>query len=934
MAPVKDASEVTTQRCLKSDHLRCIDNWFSANFYRFGTFVYRQKYKFLISSILLNLILSSGLLFLEVNDDLEYLFTPLGTPGIADKAVMESKFLVGDEGVEFLPDRILSSYLKHGEVIVLPVNGTNILQKETIKELLTLDRVLRTFEFEALIDGNVTRLTYEDLCMKWLGQCIDNPLLALYREQLDLFDVIPLTYPSVSTMDGREVFLAQQLMGVQATNRTHFEDSKNEVHPQKVNINAAAGISLYYFLQTGSDEMEEIALKWEEEAEQRLRQMQTSSVRFEIYFAFSYSLAQEVQKASKRVIPRFVATFSMLSVFAVLSMVTSDWVTSRPVLALLGVVSAAFAITSAVGMLAFCSVQFNEIVAMMPFLVIGVGVDDMFIMVSAWRQRSIYVSVEEKMGRTYSEAAVSITITNLTDIIAFLVGSSTPIPAVRMFCIYAGVAMFFAYLYQVAFFGACMAFIGDREKENRHCITFQKVKPKNASRNKFYRMFCAGGVPQEKRIAGLHREETVTHPILTFFRDYYSPLFAKVQTKLFALFLLVVCLLGSFIGCMNVTEGLRLHNLAPDLSAPWKFYNIRDQFLSSFCSPISVAFTTELEYWDESTQLRIENMTQHLEKSYYSYGRMYTSSWIRSYLWYLSNTGRLDEGMSDKKEFLHILKYEFLQDFRFSHFTLDIVFIENDQNEVTGIEASRIVLPTYGANDAIGEKSLMLDFRARTKVADMNATVFTPMFLVYDSYVGLITYTLQTVSIALMSMFVVAIVMIPHPICAVSVTLCAVSIDAAVLGYMSLWGVSLDIVSVINILLCIGFSVDFSAHITYAYVSSSHKDPTQRAVEAVRNLGTPIFLSAASSMIAIAPLSTASVYIFRTFFKTLFLVMAIGALHGLLFLPVILSLLGFLIPAQDKAKSETNVYVPVSKLDTSSMDAEEIEIIDSIVTSV
>ena len=103
----------------------------------------------------------------------------------------------------------------------------------------------------------------------------------------------------------------------------------------------------------------------------------------------------------------------------------------------------------------------------------------MFIMIAAWRQLSLYLSVEERMGRTYSEAGVSITITNLTTVLAFIVGASSSLPGVRTFCIYAGVAMFFAYFYQITFFGAAMALVGQREAKNLHCYTCKKVSRHN-----------------------------------------------------------------------------------------------------------------------------------------------------------------------------------------------------------------------------------------------------------------------------------------------------------------------------------------------------------------------------------------------------------------------------------------------------------------------
>jgi hypothetical protein len=55
--------------------------------------------------------------------------------------------------------------------------------------------------------------------------------------------------------------------------------------------------------------------------------------------------------------------------------------------------------------------------------------------------------------------------------------------------------------------------------------------------------------------------------------------------------------------------------------------------------------------------------------------------------------------------------------------------------------------------------------------------------------------TIQTVTIAAILMLVVALVMIPAPMCAIWVGFSIVSIEIGILGYMSFWGVSLDTIS-------------------------------------------------------------------------------------------------------------------------------------------
>lgn len=50
------------------------------------------------------------------------------------------------------------------------------------------------------------------------------------------------------------------------------------------------------------------------------------------------------------------------------------------------------------------------------------------------------MSVPERMAHTLSEAAVSITITSVTDVVSFFIGIISPFQSVRIFCIYSGEA--------------------------------------------------------------------------------------------------------------------------------------------------------------------------------------------------------------------------------------------------------------------------------------------------------------------------------------------------------------------------------------------------------------------------------------------------------------------------------------------------------------
>ena len=86
----------------------------------------------------------------------------------------------------------------------------------------------------------------------------------------------------------------------------------------------------------------------------------------------------------------------------------------------------AFAV--ACGICSLLGISYGPVHTALPFLLLGIGVDDMFVIVACWKNLNLgnsKVSLPEKIGRTLQHAGVSITVTTMTDIAAFLVGSLT-----------------------------------------------------------------------------------------------------------------------------------------------------------------------------------------------------------------------------------------------------------------------------------------------------------------------------------------------------------------------------------------------------------------------------------------------------------------------------------------------------------------------------
>ncbi|KAJ8966936.1 hypothetical protein NQ314_003213 [Rhamnusium bicolor] len=126
--------------------------------------------------------------------------------------------------------------------------------------------------------------------------------------------------------------------------------------------------------------------------------------------------------------------------------------------------------------------------------------------------------------------------------------------------------------------------------------------------------------------------------------------------------------------------------------------------------------------------------------------------------------------------------------------------------------------------------------------------------------------SIQNMIIGAGIMMIVSFIFIPNILCAFWVALSIISIEAGVVGYMALWSVNLDSISMINLIMCIGFSVDFTAHICYAYMSSSAKTPDDKVRESLYALGLPIFQGSISTILGMIALLLANNYIFSVFF--------------------------------------------------------------------
>ena len=351
-----------------------------------------------------------------------------------------------------------------------------------------------------------------------------------------------------------------------------------------------------------------------------------------------------------------------------------------------------------------------------------------------------HASVPERMGLCYSEAAVSVTVTSITNILSFFAGAITPFPCVRIFCIYTGIAVMFIYVWQLTFFGACLAiagkvdrtllssdffsinhmlrkrntqtyffpFTGHREKKNKAFFNITAT-PKSLSLNRslLFKLFLTGGINPADPYNPLDNKE---HAGMVFLRDKLGSFLSLKWVKSLVLVIFSSYIVVAVWGITNIKEGLDLRNTVKYDSYSIEFYNTDDQYFNEYRYPINVIIKGDnVDYSDKNVQQKLETILQTFENSTFISSSM-SSSWLRDFLNFVErNQGYytdMDINIDGKRNFLQTLTNSYLSD-RESPYNLDILLDESGEN----IVASRFLLLGLFINDSVKETEMVRELR-------------------------------------------------------------------------------------------------------------------------------------------------------------------------------------------------------------------------------
>lgn len=328
------------------------------------------------------------------------------------------------------------------------------------------------------------------------------------------------------------------------------------------NVLDSQAMVVTWVVNNHQEDSEEIkyAEDWENSLKSLMRIVQQEAKERGLRLSYSteVSLEQELNKSSntdaKIVVISYIAMFIYASIalggasFLVADVLQDPkwiFVDSKFTLGVAGIVIVLMSVSAAVGLFSAMNIKVTLIIAeVIPFLVLAIGVDNIFLICHEFEKVNAAFGpsepIESRVGKALGRMGPSILLSALTEFIAFALGAAVAMPAVRNFAIYAAGAVVINAILQVTMFVAVLALNQKRVESGRvDCLPCIKIKNYEVTEGETARFLPQGtngtGLGYTRH-PGLGEDEGL---IDRFVRKTYAPflLGRKVQVVVLVVFI-------------------------------------------------------------------------------------------------------------------------------------------------------------------------------------------------------------------------------------------------------------------------------------------------------------------------------------------------------------------------------------------------------------
>lgn len=282
-------------------------------------------------------------------------------------------------------------------------------------------------------------------------------------------------------------------------------------------------------------------------------------------------------------------------------------------------------------------------------------------------------------------------------------------------------------------------------------------------------------------------------------------------------------------GAANIDQSFNQLVLGLKGSAYVKYFSYFNQAYPAGY-PVSLIIDTPVNYADPKIQNQIRDLDQIARDN--NYMEDVSINWMTSFMkWSQAeakgNTAAAKSFSSSLKKFLSVNR-QFYTDLKFS-------------NDSKTIVASRIVMFTKDNSHSIFRRDAMVTLRKDLKEKSrLPVYAIAYIYILIEQFVVILPDTIRNLSICACAILVITLPYLVNPKVTFFVFFGFVCLMFELLGMMYLWQVSLNGISMIIIVMAIGFAVDYSAHIAHAFIVSNEKMPEKRVIYALKTMGSSV----------------------------------------------------------------------------------------------
>ncbi|XP_039006972.1 NPC intracellular cholesterol transporter 1-like isoform X1 [Hibiscus syriacus] len=920
---------------LKNEAQLSIIQGYMSRFYRsYGIWVARNPTLVLFSSLAVVIVLCFGLIRIEVETRPEKLWV-----GHGSRAAEEKQFF----------DSHLAPFYRIEQLILATLPDKTQGKSPSI---VSDDNIQLLFEIQEKVDGlraiySGLNVSLTDICLKPLGQdCATQSILQYFKMDRENFE----NYGGVTH--------AEYCFQHYTSSETCLSAFEAPLDPSTalggfsgINYSEASAFVVTYPVNNAIDEAGNgngKAVAWEKAFIQLVKEELLPLVQsrnLSLSFSSESSIEEELKRESTADIITIVVSY--LVMFAYISITLGDaprlstvYISSKVLLGLSGVVLVMLSVLGSVGLFSAFGVKSTLIIMeVIPFLVLAVGVDNMCILVHAVKRQPLELPLEERISNAMVEVGPSITLASLSEILAFAVGGFTPMPACRVFSLFAAVAVLLDFLLQVTAFVSLIVFDCLRAEDNRiDCFPCIKIpssteEPGEALDSRGPELLSRYMQEIHAPFLGLWAVKVVVIAIFVAFSLASIALSTRVEPGLEQQIVLPrdSYLQGYF---TNISEYLRI---GPPLYFVVKDYNysLESRDTNKLCS---------INQCDSNSLLNEISRASLVPES--SFIAKPAASWLDDFLVWLSpeafgccrkftngsycppddqppccspdggscglggvckdcttcfrhadlvNDRPSTEQFREKLPwFLNALPSADCAKGGHGAYTSSVDLNGYENGVIKASEFRTYHTPVNRQGDYVNALRAAREFSSRVSDSlKMQIFPYSVFYIFFEQYLDIWRIALTNIAIALGAIFIVCLVITSSLWISAIIVLVLVMIVVDLMGVMAILGIQLNAISVVNLIMSIGIAVEFCVHIANAFlVCNGNRD--QRMKEALSTIGASVFSGITlTKLVGVVVLFFSRSELFVVYYFQMYLALVlVGFLHGLVFLPVVLSLMG------------------------------------------